>query len=94
MYLQTIHQKRILDGHISRVNLESKKTLKLIEILTKDVEKEELEKLLKQLNVRYIIVDYNYSPTNYDFSLLNIIKFIKSIKLIEKSERLEVYEVS
>jgi len=94
MYFQTIHQKRILDGHISRVPLKSKETLELVEILTKYGEKEELEKLLKQLNVKYIIVNYNYAPTNYDFSLVDIIKFIKSIKLIEKSERLEVYEVS
>jgi hypothetical protein len=57
------------------------------------MEKEELEKLLKQLNVKYIIVNYNYVPPNYELSLLNIIKFIKSIQLVEKSERLEVYEI-
>jgi hypothetical protein len=64
--------------------------LKLIETLTEEEKNGRAEKLLKQLNVKYIIVNYNYIPTNYDFSLLNIIKFIKSI---EKSERLEIYEV-
>jgi sulfite reductase alpha subunit-like flavoprotein len=93
MYLQTIHQKKIIDGFISRVPLKSKETLELVEMLTKYGKKEELEKLLKQLNVKYIIVNYNYAHTNYDFSLVDIIKFIKSIKLIEKSERLGVYEV-
>jgi hypothetical protein len=93
MYFQTIHQKKIIDGYISRIPLEFKETLKLIEILVSDGKKEELEKLLKQLNVKYIIVNYNYAHQDYDFSLLNILKFIKSIKLIEKSEKLEVYEV-
>jgi hypothetical protein len=94
MYLQTIHQKKIIDGFISRVPLGSKETLKLIEMLARVERKEELEKLLKQLNVKYIIVNYNYTPPYYDFSLLNMLKFIKSIKPIEKMKEIEVYEIS
>jgi hypothetical protein len=93
MYFQTIHQKRILDGHISRISPTSKKHLDYLKTIDeKNVE--ELRQLLTRLNVRYIIVDNNYNHSDYDFSLVKILELINPKRLVEDCCNIQVYEYS
>jgi len=93
MYLQTIHKKAILDGHVSRIPITSRETLALLEKLTREKKAEELKQLLAKLDVRYVIVNYNYDRSYYDFSLLKLLDLVESKRLIATYDRVKVYEI-
>jgi hypothetical protein len=92
MYLQTIHQKRILDGYTSRISQTSKKYLDYLKII-KEGNVEDLRQLLTQLNVKYIIVNNNYNHSDYDFSLVKILELVDSKRLVEACCKIQIYEI-
>jgi len=55
MYLQTIHEKKILDGYISRRDTESIYSLVMLKEFIRNKDVEGLLKFLKEQNTRYII---------------------------------------
>jgi hypothetical protein len=90
MYLQTLYQKKNIDGHVSRANHKSLQTLSQIDFLIKNKDAKKIEEILRNLSVKYIIVNYNYNTRD---SFLQLKDLIKNIRLIEKCEKFEVYEI-
>jgi signal recognition particle subunit SEC65 len=61
--------------------------------LIKNKDAKKIEEILRNLSVKYIIVNYNYNPRDYSYSFLQLKDLIKNIRLIEKCEKFEVYEI-
>jgi hypothetical protein len=89
MFLQTIHGKKILDGHVSRVPSYS---VAYIAEMDKNIQTKQIEtviRILKKLDVKYVIVNHGYHHKKYFLQLLKH----PALKLVDSSTHLEIYKI-
>lgn len=91
MYLQTIHQKKILDGQVSRPDPNSIEVLEKIRSFIDMGYEKEILTILRENNVRYIILNHNYLPP-YDLYFKELLLILKNRK-IDSTKQIEVFEI-
>jgi hypothetical protein len=91
MFLQTIHEHKIIDGMIARIPRKSLVYVEKVEGLVKEGKIEDSIKILKQIGVKYVIVNRNYHYP-YDLSLVNLLSTNETMR-IDKEGNVEVYQI-
>lgn len=91
MFLQTIHNKPILDGHVSRRPPHSFTHLYQLENLIKENQTEELINIFRELKIKYIIVNYNYRGS-HDYSLLPLLNLLP-VEKVSDINSIKTYKV-
>lgn len=87
LYFQTIHEKKILGGYVSRT---PPQVLTYLEGISKLDEKEEVYNAAKKYNIRYIVFDKHKTPKGID--LTNFINLLPKTNVYE-DDYLVIYEV-
>ena len=91
MYYQTIHENRLIGGYISRYPSTALTTMKSIEDYVKNSYRGELKEILRNLNLKYIILYKDY--VTQDPKYLKILEAVKPLE-IYSSPHHSVYVVS
>jgi len=90
MYLQTIHDHKMLDGFISRIPPFSETTLNEVEVAIKNGDVNSLKSIFRKNNVKYIIINQNYMPPFYDISLASVVEIL-NLTEVDSKGNIKVY---
>lgn len=88
MFYQTIHEKKIIDGYVSRIPLTSISTVRNMEeaAITKNFDK--FEEIAKEVKLKYIIVHLY----DHERSYFNLLKNL-TLEKIYSGKNVEIYEI-
>jgi len=95
MYLQTIYNKKNLNGKVTREEKNSSFILDKIELSLRKEDKKEILDILKENKVKYIILNLHYKyccPGGYNYEFEKILNLLKNEK-IDESKDIIVYKL-
>lgn len=89
MFMQTIHEKKALEGQTSRIPEESEEVMNALNFAVLEGDMERAKEILRENKVRYVIVNKMYLPVDQYF----LYPLVSDLELVIESPHVDIFEL-